>query len=319
MKERVYLWDNIKVFLMLLVVCTHSVCIYQNEGWIEYYWVFIMTYTMPLFMLVSGFWFKKKEIKKIIIRFLWPCLLFSVVNFAWGSLFYEPYKNATPKTFLCFGYAMWYLWALFLYYLFTPLLVKYLRLKVLFFLSVIGALLIGFVPFVGVTFQLSRVICFYPFFALGMLFKEHEESLKKIPRGYKWFLCLLVLSLFYMIADYICPGVVYKTGFTGGFGLSLKGLILRAFTYLMCIAMCFCVIYAMPDRKFWFSKYGNRTMNVYLLHMIIVFPCTWYIGALIKDTWYGHVFLIVCVPLLCMVLFSEKVDRVMRKILLLKS
>ena len=32
MAERIYLWDNIKVILMVLVVMTHSVCIYQGGG-----------------------------------------------------------------------------------------------------------------------------------------------------------------------------------------------------------------------------------------------------------------------------------------------
>lgn len=32
MAERIYLWDNIKVMLMMLVVMTHSVCIYQGGG-----------------------------------------------------------------------------------------------------------------------------------------------------------------------------------------------------------------------------------------------------------------------------------------------
>lgn len=38
MKERVYLWDNLKVVLMMLVVITHSVNVYQLDG---SYWVAI--------------------------------------------------------------------------------------------------------------------------------------------------------------------------------------------------------------------------------------------------------------------------------------
>lgn len=32
MGERAYLWDNLKVILMILVVLTHSLNIYQLEG-----------------------------------------------------------------------------------------------------------------------------------------------------------------------------------------------------------------------------------------------------------------------------------------------
>lgn len=38
MGERAYLWDNLKVILMILVVLTHSLNIYQLEGerWIQF-------------------------------------------------------------------------------------------------------------------------------------------------------------------------------------------------------------------------------------------------------------------------------------------
>lgn len=319
MGERVYLWDNIKVILMVLVILTHSVCIYQIGGgkWIEYYWVFVMTYTMPLFTLASGYWFKQKAFGKVLYRFLWPCIIFSIVNFAWGSLFYEPYKEATLNTYLRFGYAMWYLWALFIYYLLTPLLLRYLRLSTLFVLSLAFALIAGVIPFIGGALQLSRVICFYPFFIMGMLLREHSDQMKPIGRKYQWAIVLLTLSILYIVIDFFFPGVVYQTGFVSGYGLSIRGFVWRVFTYFMCMAMCLAVIYAMPEKKLWFSKYGTRTMNVYLLHMLIVFPCTWYVGSAIKDEWYGYVFLIIGVPLLCMPLFSKKVDCLMKKVLLI--
>lgn len=80
--ERVYLWDNLKVILMMLVVMTHSVNVYQLEGydWIQYLWVFTMTYTMPLFMIISGFWYKPRKMSYSLKHYLYPCVLFSVIN-----------------------------------------------------------------------------------------------------------------------------------------------------------------------------------------------------------------------------------------------
>lgn len=278
-----------------------------------------MTYTMPLFTLASGFFFKGKPLKQVALRFLWPCLIFSVVNFAWGSLFYEPYKEATVKTYLRFGYAMWYLWALFVYYLVTPFLLRHFHLRTLLALSLIVSLVVGVVPCIGGTLQLSRVVCFYPFFVMGMLLNRHWGKIKQVTRGYKWGFALLALSMLYVVIDCFFPGVVYLTGFVSGYGLHLGGIVWRVFTYVMCVAMCAAMILAMPNKKLWLSKYGSRTMNVYLLHMLIVFPCTWHIGSMIKDQWYGHLFLIIGVPLLCLPLFSRKVDSIMRKVLLLEN
>lgn len=78
MKERVYLWDNLKVVLMMLVVMPHSVNVYQLDGlyWVHYLWIFIMTFTMPLFMMISGFWFKPRALDYSLKHYLYPFLLF---------------------------------------------------------------------------------------------------------------------------------------------------------------------------------------------------------------------------------------------------
>lgn len=88
MGERAYLWDNLKVILMILVVLTHSLNIYQLEGerWIQFLWVFIMTFTMPLFTMISGYWYKEKSMKQICILYLFPCVVFSIVNYCIGGI-----------------------------------------------------------------------------------------------------------------------------------------------------------------------------------------------------------------------------------------
>lgn len=127
MRQRVYLWDNLKVITMLMVVMTHSICPYQSECWTGYYWILIMTFSMPLFTIISGYWYKPRTFKHVFLRFLYPCILFSGIIFVGGGEFYEPYKKQIP--YLNFGYAMWYLWALFVYYLITPYLLRHFQLK----------------------------------------------------------------------------------------------------------------------------------------------------------------------------------------------
>ena len=103
---------------MILVVLTHSLNIYQLEGerWIQFLWVFIMTFTMPLFTMISGYWYKEKSMKQICILYLFPCVVFSIVNYCIGGISGAYPKGISFKS----GWAMWYLWALFLYQLSTP-------------------------------------------------------------------------------------------------------------------------------------------------------------------------------------------------------
>lgn len=320
-KVRVYLWDNLKVILMLLVIMTHSVCLYQGERWTEFYWILVMTFTMPLFTIISGFWYRPKSIKDTAIRFLYPCILFSIVNFLWGGLFYEPYMTH-QVSYLSLGYAMWYLWALFVYYCITPVLLRFFSIGQLLILSFLVSWIAGFFTGLNTQLQISRVICFYPFFLIGKFL--HEYYLHKIysistrQRIYAAVIFILAVVA-YIVADCIVPGIVYITGFTGGFGLSAGGFILRVFTQCICIVMSLALIALIPNRQLFFTKYGLRTMNAYLLHMLIVFPLSWGIGTILFDRWYGYLWNILVVPFICLLLFNEKIDTVMRKILFIKK
>lgn len=80
--KRIYLWDNLKVVLMMFVVMTHCVVPYQLTGnggsWLQPYWVMIMTFTMPLFTMISGFWYKERPLKQILLKLGVPMLIFTV-------------------------------------------------------------------------------------------------------------------------------------------------------------------------------------------------------------------------------------------------
>lgn len=127
-KCRIALWDNLKVILMMLVVITHSVNIYQLDGdyWIQFLWIPIMTFTMPAFMMVSGYWYRERTLKYSMVHYLYPCVLFSMVNYFVGSFTgaYPSLNEMLVNIPLKFGWAMWYIWALFIYSIITPFLLR---------------------------------------------------------------------------------------------------------------------------------------------------------------------------------------------------
>lgn len=218
-----------------------------------------------------------------------------------------------------FGYAMWYLWALFVYYLITPWMLKKINLISLLVASFIIALLAGIAPFINSILQLSRIICFYPFFLLGVTLKErYENNIYAFTEKKETALIMFICILIYITAQTFKPGIVFATGFTGGYGLHLGGLAIRLFTQVMCVVMSLSMILLMPNKQYWFTKYGSRTMNVYLLHMLIIFPVCWHYCTPIMHTWYGYIIMILVVPMTCCLLFGSWVDKVMRKILFLK-
>lgn len=99
------------------------------------------------------------------------------------------------------------------------------------------------------------------------------------------------------------------------YGLSIIGFISKWGNFILTLVMSVCVILLMPNKQYSITRYGARTMNVYMLHMSIVFPLSWYCLRPIMDEWYGFVLYIIAVPTLCTFLFSQEVDRFMKSIL----
>ena len=300
---------------MLMVVLTHSIAPYQSERWVGFYWIFIMTFTMPLFTIISGFLYKKRTFSKNVKQLLYPCILFSIINFLVGYKYYLTFMGGVKL--LNFGYAMWYLWALFIYYVITPYFLKRVNLKILIITSFIFAMIIGLIPFIGIKLQLSRVICFYPFFLTGILLREKFSVFCYSDNYCRVGWTILILSvIIYIILQYYKPGIVFHTGFMSWYGLSLYGGLSRIFTYTICIVMSISMIAIIPNRELWFSKYGTRTMNVYLLHMCIVFPICWYICEPFRNDLLAYIVSLFIAPILCCLLFTKPVDSFIKKILL---
>lgn len=106
---RVCKWDNLKVFMIMGIVLEHSLIIYNYPRNLELVWAGFISYLMPLFTLISGYWYKPKAVQSRIKSYLKPMLLFSGINFAVGYIYYPFYHSG----FHLVGYAMWYFGALF--------------------------------------------------------------------------------------------------------------------------------------------------------------------------------------------------------------
>lgn len=113
---RDYRLDTIKTVMILGVVATHSLLIYGYPRVHELFWGVFVSWLMPMFTLISGYLYKKRKIKDLFSKYLYPMILFSAINFAIGYFFYEEYYDGIN----IIGYAMWYLWALFWFQIITP-------------------------------------------------------------------------------------------------------------------------------------------------------------------------------------------------------
>lgn len=112
MKERIYKFDTLKVICMMMVVLAHTLT--NSYGCKEHEMIrfLLLCFTMPLFMFISGYLSKPESSFPNSFRYL--LVPFIVLTFVYDGIQYlvNPSYVFSWKTP---GFAMWYLWTLFIY------------------------------------------------------------------------------------------------------------------------------------------------------------------------------------------------------------
>lgn len=314
-ERRDYFLDNIRVVMILGIVFEHSLLIYGYPRSHEIVWAICISWLMPLFTMISGYLFKARSVKELCKRYLYPMILFSAVNFLIGYFFYPAYKTG----FHWIGYAMWYLWALFIMAIITPLLQK-LNYKIAVLLIAV-ALIYQLLPLPSITnysaqtFQLNRIIGFYPFFALGILLRRDMVKIETMVSRKTCALALFAIACLYVIACWRIPGLAYKSGFYLSFSNGTGVSILTAGSYIAIVSICVLLTLTASREQKWYSKYGARTLNVYVLHMMVVFPLCYGMFAHLTPIVPFKIINSLLAVGFCLFFFSDYVDKIMKSIL----
>lgn len=321
--KRVYLWDNLKFIAIICVIVVHSTIPYAKDGvpLMRCIQPILILYTMTLFTIISGFWYKDRSFKELALVFLWPCLLFTIINGIFGYCFYPNYIQHFKFRP---GYAMWYLMALFLYSIATKWIRQKTGMKGYLLLTFIIAFAIGCVPISNRYFEIQRISCLFPCFAFGVFLKDFSGDLSLAEKltgrvSNIRLLCtiLLVLIILMQFIYHYCFPQIQDHPFKVYYGLNLQKALEKWIMLFLGMVGCTCLIIIFPDKEYRFTKYGSRTMNVYLLHVIPIFVICWGLLYDFRYEWYGLATLFVGVPLLCTLFFSAHVDRIMKKVLLI--
>lgn len=330
-QTRNYLIDNSKGLLIFLVVLGHSLEFIRKDFEIaRLLYVFIYEFHMPVFVFISGYLSKniEKGRKNAVKNFLIPFLLFNII---WNSLeligplflhgkFSEP-SNAQAFSFFTPGWALWYIFAMFLWKIFLPDLLKF---KNVFILSVIVGIIVKLSGEFGAYMALSRTITFAPFFLAG--YYSTEENFKKLKKFTKFkFLnklpALLILILGILIAfifvNYLnIPDEFFwaDRSYTNFNINMITGILLYIAVYVIGFAFVYVFINLLSNRKTFLSKIGKNTLSVYFLH-------TYFIGGILGLTSlmssnYGKLFALIIGSLIVTFILSRNfVARIFTKFL----
>ncbi len=274
--KRIYLWDNLKFILILLVVVGHFADRYtdSNENMRLLYFI-IYIFHMPAFFMVSGL-FSKKTVKeqkwKKVFEYLWMFVAIKAVltltnRINGGNREFWPLDGQGIE---------WYVLALGAFIFLTILFRNLNKIYVLIFAVLIGCIS-GYNSADGDFLAISRIMTFYPFFFLGYIF-DAEKIIKFVKNNYiklasiVLLICMIVICTKYIDKLYwLRPLLTGRNSYEELARFSEWGGIIRLFYYATVSVIIFAIISIVPNIKMIISMWGSRTLNVYVLHYIFLY------------------------------------------------
>lgn len=271
-ENRIDFYDNLRFLLILLVVIGHFADTYTTHSALcRSIYVWIYSFHMPLFLFLSGLFYKNRNITKKILVYISIGFLYKIFYFLEMSVMYG---NAT-FSLLSDGGIPWYMFVLAIYTAISYLLRKNNK-RFILILSVILGCFVWYDSNIGDYLYLSRAIVFYPFFVLGEIFDK--EKLLQITYNKRLkiigFIILLIWGgLCLLQLDYI---YLLRPLFTGRNPFSVNELFIKwGFAYrILCYLITFivgtsvtCII---TDRHLpIITLIGSRTLQIYFWHWFI--------------------------------------------------
>lgn len=321
MKQRIAYFDMVKLVTIYLVILGHVLAMMgygYNVG--DRLSIFIYSFHMPLFMLISGYFFSYKTLSmpfdKMLCtkgkQLLLPAIICTAICCLYLFLCRE---NANYRDEIIGN--SWFLKVLFIYYVLFWIL-KHMRMND-WVLIILSSVVLFVIPF-GSTLQVNLL---WTFFLAGYLIKKYEV-LEKIAGS----LLTMVLFVSLYVGTYSLQrhwDIPNYTPINIDTLLNKSHLILLRYAVSFSGCMSVILIIALVSRyvgnRTMFSqlaKYGRYTLGIYVLQTILViniFPDTlaWYVesecllDAVIAPT-LSIVFLVLCLWLIQVISKNKTLD-----------
>ena len=273
-KERIYGFDNIKFFLIFLVVLGHLLGISANFTGRVLLLRIIYSFHMPAFLFISGY-FSQNEPKKLACRLGYTYCLFQLLYFLFAV-----YVLKADMSFTLISTPYWILWYLFVmiaYSLLVPLLAvqRLWTAGILLLVSIAISLLSGYDPNLGYPLSGARFFTFFPYFLLGFYCKSFLALLpafrKRVLPGV--LSCIGIgAAIFYL---YKHPGITVHMMYGVkpyeklGYGICTRAVLMLI--ALSWIAFLMLAVFPIFNRKIPIvSALGTNTLPIFLLHGFLV-------------------------------------------------
>ena len=280
--ERNYRMDNLKCLLIFAVVFGHMLELFmgKNDSFKVIYLV-IYSFHMPLFAFISGV-FARFSPEKIRNHLIYPYVVFQILYLLFANSVLE--KEAEVQ-FTTPYWLLWYLFASIAWNLLLPLVqgsgFTWKKKAAVLSAAFLAGILIGFDNKAGYYLSFSRIVEFFPYFLLGVYYREWSDKRKtgeRLPAFGRAgrpvlvlllgaVLCLLILVITEHVDEikyaWLYGSVSYETGhYSWHFRLLAIGAALLWLAFFLG---------SIPEKRLpLLSHIGANTMPVYLLHGFLI-------------------------------------------------
>lgn len=276
-KERDYWFDNAKAILITAVVVGHLAngIFSTSTPWVVALQKYIYIFHMPVFMIISGRFAKKRIDRGDWITVINKLIVPYVVLQTLMLLLYSVMEYGSTSSFSYFKplFGLWYFFTIAVYSLISPYIVRF---KWALPVSLIVGLGVGFLPnvFYG---GFHRIFCFYPFFLFGYYsFGQDFSFCKKI-----WFRILsvaVIIATGLLVLKYnksvcfelLCMNKVYEFVAKDVDTTILGAFLMNIARYLAGFLFFFFILGVTPSKKSFFSYIGTNSSYVYALHLFMI-------------------------------------------------
>ncbi|MEU6663788.1 acyltransferase family protein [Streptomyces sp. NPDC046821] len=318
-KQRDAFFDNAKYLAIVLVAMGHSwEPLTDHSRVAEALYMIVYTFHMPAFIVISGYFsrsfdMRPDRLKRLITGVAVPYVLFEV-----AYTFFKRWADDDPTqpiSLLDPWYLTWFLVALFVWRLTTPLW-KIVRWPIP--LAVAIAVLASVSPDIGDDLDLQRVLQFLPFFVLGLCMKP--EHFQLVRRREVRILSVPVFAAALLVAYWAAPRMTSAWFYHRDSAQELgapwwAGVVMTLALFGCSVVLTSCFFAWVPRRKMWFTVLGAGTLYGYLLHGFIAKGSRFW-GWFDDYAWLhkplGEVFVTVVAATIVTLLCTPPVQRIFR-------
>ncbi|MGQ4390106.1 acyltransferase family protein [Streptomyces sp. SAS_270] len=310
-KQRDAFFDNAKYLAIVLVAMGHAwEPLRGGSRSVAALYMVVYAFHMPAFIVISGYFSRgfdasPRQIKRLVTGVAVPYVVFEV-----AYTLFTRWTDRTPDrpiSLLDPLYLTWFLAALFIWRLTTPLW-RLVRRPLVLALAV--AMLATLSPSIGNVLDLQRVLQFLPYFVVGLCLRpEHFQLVRRSEvRALSVPVFLGALAMAYWAVPRMNDAWFFhrdsaeELAAPGWYGPVMT---LVLFGCSMVLVACF--LAWVPRRRMWFTVLGAGTLYGYLLHGFVVQGANfghWYdhgwvhgpVGAIAVTLAAGAVVTVLCTP-----------------------